>query len=82
MSAGWGAPTLSKVNPALRSMKGMSPSFFLSTKVKEMPVQPIEIQKHFLSKWNLIYILARDRSVLTDEIKDWSLEERQPYMDE
>ena len=40
MSAGWGAPTLSNLNPAFFSMKGMSPSFRLSTRVKEMPVHP------------------------------------------
>ena len=41
MSAGCGAPTRSNLKPARFSMKGMSPSFFLSTSVKEMPVQPV-----------------------------------------
>ena len=40
MSAGWGAPTRSNLKPAFFSMKGMRPSFFLSTSVNEIPVHP------------------------------------------
>lgn len=45
ISAGCGAPILSNLKPARRSMKGISPSFFLSTSVSDTPVHPADHHK-------------------------------------